>query len=96
MAEEFPVSFDAAKREKTLLERDLDFLDAAKVFEGQKIEFEDTRADYGERRMICFGFLNDRLVAIVYVQRGNVRRIISMRKANDREQAKFQDGFRKT
>ena len=96
MAGKFPISFDLAKREKTLLERDLDFADAAQVFEGQKIEFEDTRADYGERRMICFGFLKDRLVAIVYVQRGNVRRIISMRKANEREQTKFQNGFRET
>jgi uncharacterized DUF497 family protein len=48
-------------------------------------EFEDNREDYGERRIVCVGFLRDRMVALVYVQHGSGRRIISMRKTNERE-----------
>lgn len=49
---------------------------------------EDSREDYGERRIICFGFLRGRLVVVVYVLRGAVRHVFSMRKANEREKAR--------
>lgn len=80
------ISFDPAKRDKTLRDRGLDFADAAIVFEGTTVEIDDVRKDYGERRIICFGRLDDRLVVIGYTPRGSVRHIFSMRKANDREQ----------
>ncbi len=47
------LTFDSAKREKTLSERGLDFADAVLVFAGVTVEIEDTRKDYGEMRMIC-------------------------------------------
>lgn len=56
------ISYDPAKREKTLAERGLDFEDAAVVFRGLTVEFEDTRKEYGERRVLCFGLLAGRLV----------------------------------
>ena len=52
------VTFDPAKREKTLAERGLDFEDATIVFRGVTVEFEDTRKDYGEPRIICYGLLS--------------------------------------
>ena len=83
------ISYDPAKRQKTLDERGLDFEDAPIVFEGDTFEVEDTRRDYGETRMICFGYLEDRLVVIGYTPRGSVRHIFSMRKANGREKARI-------
>jgi uncharacterized protein len=83
------ISFDPAKRARTLAERGLDFADAAEVFAGITAEAEDTREDYGETRIICFGFLRGRLVQVVYTPRGADRHIISMRKANDREKARL-------
>ncbi len=83
------VSYDLAKRERTLADRGLDFNDAPEVFDGVTAEFQDTRKDYGEPRIICFGLLRGRLVQIVYAPRGAVRHIISMRKANDREKARL-------
>ena len=80
------ISFDPAKRDRTLRDRGLDFADAAVVFEGTTVEIDDVRKDYGERRVICFGKLKGRLVVIGYTPRGSVRHIFSMRKANDREQ----------
>ena len=81
------ITFDPAKRDRTLAERGLDFEDARLVFEGITIEIEDTRKDYGERRILCYGQLQGRLVVIGYTPRGAARHIFSMRKANDREKA---------
>lgn len=83
------LTFDPAKRAVTLKERGLDFADAAHVFAGFTFEVEDTRKDYGEQRIICYGYLASRLVVIVYAPRGAIRHIISMRKANDREKARI-------
>ena len=46
---------------------------------------EDTRRDYGETRIICFGYLAARM----YTPRGAVRHVFSMRKANEHEQARI-------
>ena len=85
------ISFDPAKRERTLRERGLDFLDAPKVFEAPNYRFLDDRFDYGEEREVVIGYLRERMVVIVWTSGGSARHIISMRKANDREQAKYQD-----
>ncbi len=77
----------------TLADRGLDFDDAAIVFEGTTVEIEDTRKDYGERRIICYGVLAGRLVVIGYTPRGSSRHIFSMRKANDREKARLAPYF---
>jgi uncharacterized protein len=87
------LTYDPAKREKTLIERGLDFEDALAVFKGTTVEIEDTRKDYGERRVICFGLLEDRLVVVGYTPRGADRHVFSMRKANDREQARLAPYF---
>ena len=79
------VTFDPTKRSKTLQERGLDFADAAAVFDGATVEVEDTRKDYGETRVICYGLLAGRMVVVGYTPRGADRHIFSMRKANDRE-----------
>ena len=81
------ITYDPAKRAKALAERQLDFEDARLVFESTNFETDDTRKDYGERRIVCFGMLRDRMVVIGYTPRGAARHVLSMRKANDREQA---------
>lgn len=79
------VTYDPTKRDKTLAERGLDFADAAFVFEGDTLEVEDDRKDYGETRIICFGLLAGRMVAVGYTPRGADRHVFSMRKCNARE-----------
>jgi uncharacterized DUF497 family protein len=83
------ITFDPAKRAKTLADRGLDFADAAKVFAGITLEVEDTRKDYGEMRIICFGHLEGRMVVVGYTPRGAGRHVFSMRKANEREQSRL-------
>jgi uncharacterized DUF497 family protein len=64
------ITFDPAKRARTLAERGLDFEDAVIVFEGVTVEVEDTRRNYGEPRVICYGLLSGRLVVVGYTPRG--------------------------
>ena len=83
------VTFDPAKRDWTLREGGLDFADSAEVFASRTIDIPDERFDYGETRIISVGHLRGRMVIVVWTQAENARRIISMRKANDREQTRF-------
>ena len=81
---------DDEKRHKSLVERGLDFARAGEVFDGSTKTVEDRRQDYREARFITVGYLDRRMVVLVWTPRGAARRIISMRKANDREQAIYQ------
>lgn len=85
----FEITFDPLKREKALRERNLDFVDAAVVFEGVNYQWVDDRFEYGEERLVTIGRLRGRMVVIVWTQRGESRHVISMRKANEREQERY-------
>lgn len=87
------IEFDAAKRNKTLEARGLDFALANEVFTGPVLTMADTRSDYGEPRFITFGQLRERFVVLVWTPRGAARRIISMRYANEREIARHAQGL---
>ena len=82
------ISFDPAKREATLADRGVDFLDAEKVFAGPTFTQEDNRIDYSEPRFQTYGLLEGRLVIVVWTPPGEDRHVMSMRKCNDREKAK--------
>lgn len=69
----------------------LAFEDAHEVLEGTHLVLEDNRQDYGEKRFVAIGSLRDRIVVLVYTIREDKYRIISMRKANEREQKAYQD-----
>ncbi|MFT0546696.1 BrnT family toxin [Allopusillimonas ginsengisoli] len=62
---------------------------ASEVFAGLNFTLRDERISYSEPRFITIGVLDERMVVLVWTPRGEARRIISMRKANDREQAKY-------
>lgn len=85
------LSWDEAKRRITLEQRGLDFADAGDVFAGPHQTLPDDRRDYGEPRFITVGFLAGRMVVVVHAPRGDGQRIISMRNANEREQAQYKD-----
>jgi uncharacterized protein len=66
---------------------------AKDVFAGLTIDIPDLRRDYGERRINSIGHLNGRMVIVCWTPRGEARHIISMRKANDREKARYHRRF---
>jgi len=87
------ITYDNDKRMRTLLERELDFERAPDVFAGLTLEVEDDRRDYGEKRVLCVGFLDGRMVMVGYTPRGAVRHIFSMRKCNAREIRRYTSYF---
>lgn len=93
------IEYDEQKRQDTLDKRGLDFLDAWQLFEGVHLTAPDDRIEYGENRYISMGYINARLVVCVWTYRPDEvlpthRRIISMRKANDREIKRFHAALR--
>ena len=87
------ITSDPAKRQATLDQRGLNFADASIVFAGPTITVQDIRRDYGEVRYQTVGFLADRMVMVVWTQDGEARRVISMRKCNAKEQARYRQRF---
>ena len=83
------IEFDQAKRKKTLQERGLDFSRAVEVFDGLHFTGQDKRMEYEEDRFITVGWLDGSMIVMVWTPRGEVRRVISMRKANDREKTLY-------
>ncbi len=79
------IGFDPIKRADTLAHRGLDMAQCAHVFDGVSLTFSDLRQDYGEDRFITVGYYEGRMVVLVWTNRGDERRIISLRKANERE-----------
>ena len=73
------------KRALNLKDHGLDFLDAASVFEGLTFTFEDDRFSYGEQRFITLGLLAGIPVSIAHTEDDNEIRVISFRKATNRE-----------
>jgi len=78
--------WDEAKNRRNFEKHGLRFEDAALVFPGPCVTFEDDRFDYGEQRLLTLGLLERRLVVIAHSPRDDGTRIISMRKGNRREQ----------
>jgi uncharacterized DUF497 family protein len=83
------ITYDPRKRHKTLAERGLDFERAEMVFSGVTLTLLDDREDYGEPRFQTYGLLGRRLVMVVWTPRGADRHVISMRKCNAREKARY-------
>lgn len=53
----------------------------------------DARHDYGEGRFIGYATLADRLYCVIFTDRGECRRIISLRKANPREVKRYATNY---
>ncbi|MEQ1813400.1 MAG: BrnT family toxin [Candidatus Nitrotoga sp.] len=79
------VIFDEAKDVLNKSKHGLSLAEATKLEWDDALIWQDTRRDYGEARMIALGAIGKRLYCVVYVDRNDVRRIISLRKANQRE-----------
>jgi uncharacterized DUF497 family protein len=87
--------WDKAKNEANIQKRGLDFADAVEMFDGPMLTAQDTRTDYGEPRHIGFGYMQDRLMAVVFTERPpDFIRIISLRKANKREKTYFEKAIK--
>lgn len=87
--------WDAAKSERCFSEHGFDFAYAARAFfDPNRVVHADTRHSYGEERYQLLGLIEQRLFAVVYTPRQSAIRIISARKANQREIKHYEDSTR--
>lgn len=73
------------------MERGFDFAYAARgFFDPDRIVMKDKRFEYGETRYQLISKIQDRVFVIVFTPRYNAIRIISARKANQREVKQYE------
>ena len=86
--------WDGRKSDRNLADRGFDFEFATQIFDGRTLEREDTRRDYGERRVIAIGIADGIALTVVNTDRTEtggavIRRIISARKSHRHEREAY-------
>ena len=81
--------FDPEKSARNERERGITFERIADMEFQTAIAIEDTRKDYGERRLRVLGTIDGKLHAAVITPRGATIRVISLRRANKREERAY-------
>ena len=81
--------WDEEKQASNLAKHGLDFALCAHMFDGAHLIFPDTRKHYGEDRFNAYWRFNERLLVTTFVLRDDDIRIISLRKANEREVRRY-------
>ena len=83
---EFDPDKDAANREK----HSISLAFGSDVLRDEnRLDILDVRFSYTEERFISYGRVDGRIFVCVFTERGDSRRIISVRKANDRETQRY-------
>lgn len=83
------IEFDPAKNTFNLAKHGVSLALAAELEWDWLMGMPDSRRDYGEARMIGYAPVGDRVFCVVFVDRGPMRRIISLRRANSREVKRY-------
>jgi hypothetical protein len=83
------ISFDPAKDALNIAKHGLPLSLAADLEWASALVWRDLRRDYGEVRMVAIGYIGLRLYQVVFVDRADERRLISLRKANVRETRRY-------
>ncbi len=83
-----PYEWDEAKSRSNLDKHEIDF-QAIYEFDWDNAVTEPSPRD-NELRYIAVGYIRDRLYTVIYTQRGNRRRIISLRNPSRRERRHYE------
>ena len=82
--------WDSAKDAINRSKHGIGFREAAEIFRGLIVVSDDTRRDYGERRLIALGEYDGEVIRVVFTERGNSIRIISAWKANRNDRQSYE------
>ncbi len=82
-----PYEWDEAKRRGNIVKHGIDF-ESVHRFDWTTASYERSMR-HGEERVFALGYIGNRLHAVAYVERGANARIISLRKANPREENRY-------
>ena len=83
------ITYDPAKNDWNIRERGLSFDRVAEVDFTTAGIHVDTRRDYGETRYVALCYLDRRLHVLCFCETEDGLRVISFRKANDREARRY-------
>ena len=83
------ITFDGAKDAANIAKHGVSLAEAHKLEWDSALTWPDERSEYGEARMACIGYIGLRLHYVVFVDRDDGRRVISLRKANGREVKRY-------
>jgi uncharacterized DUF497 family protein len=83
------IAFDLAKDTANVKKHGVSLAAAASIEWDDALTWKDDRHAYGEARMCAIAYIGDRLHYVVYVDRDEARRVISLRKANVREMKRY-------
>ena len=85
------LEWDDAKAASNLRKHGIGF-DSARRFEFDTAIVEiDAHVAYGEERLRAYGFVGTRLHVMVYVERGDAIRVISLRRATQNEKRAYEN-----
>ena len=90
------MSYDSANRKLNLRKHAIDLAECELVFDESMLTREDDREAYGEQRLISLGWLNERVVVLVWTDREEEPHLISCREAETHEQEAYFRAFPKT
>jgi uncharacterized protein len=83
------MELDSRKDVANLAKHGVSLADATRLDWNTLWAMDDRRRSYGEHRMIGYALMGNRLFCVVFTDRQGIRRIISLRKANNREIARY-------
>jgi uncharacterized protein len=87
------VDWNPAKCSKNIADRGIDFADVLVGFiDPARKVVRDDRKNYGEVRYNMLAKVNGRVFHVTFTERGRILWIISARKANQREQRRYDQG----
>lgn len=83
------ITYDPAKDARNIAKHGVSLLLASEFEWASALVWPDLRNDYGEPRKVAIGYIGFRLYQVVFVDRADGRRVISLRKANIRETRRY-------
>ena len=89
------LEWDEAKRESNLAKHGFDLAVSQELFADYFVEPLDTRQDYGEERWTALGMIRGLVVVLVYTERDDTLRPISLRRATSQERSIYEQARQK-
>ncbi len=82
--------WDDNKNKSNQNKHGIDFNKIKEVFDdSNRIESEDARKNYGEKRYITIGKVKNVILTVIYTTRKTITRLISARRSNKKERTNY-------
>jgi len=83
------ITFTTTKRQENLRKHGIDLADCEPIFDAPMVTDEDDREAYGEQRLKSLGWLNDRVVVLIWTDRKAGPHLISCRHGDSSETQRY-------